>query len=702
MFKPRPSSRWPLSLFALGLALSTALPFSAARADTAPAAYVVDTLTKVTGSWSPAGQSASQAGVQLFAAGGEVAAFQVALVGNANGAKGVSAELSPLADGNGDALPAAGATLFRETYLSLAQPSDGGGGTGLFPDGLVPDHDEVTGEARNAFPTDIPPNQAGAIWVDVRIPAGQKSAVYTGTLQLTGGLTQQIQLQITVYPFDLPATSSLRSAFLAFTGNICAKELGSQAACATPAGQKLLAEYEQLALDHRITLTNDYPVDPTVDLSGFDQAMAPFMNGSGPTRLSGAKMTSLQYGLPQGGSGYATWLSNVQSQGWADRTFDYAADEPGAGASSWSQELTNVTAAQQSAPALPTLVTTTVQAIAQNGGAMPSILSPVINELDDVSGTYAGDQLPAYASFLQGGGKLWMYQSCMSHGCAFGGDPTQSGWPSYMIDATGVRNRAMQWADFEEGVAGELYYETVNAYDNDPWTDQYRFGGNGDGTLFYPGSPSVVGGQDDAPFASLRLKLIRAGMEDYEYLKKVSDLGDPGFAQTQARAVVPSLHAVAADPGVLHQARASLAGRILQLTNATLPGSSSPGGGSGGTGSTGGGGSAPQGGGAKGSGASAGDGGSGGNRQAAGGSDTVLGGRVPSCGLVGEDPRCLPGMKLPGSSEAPRAPGALEVHGRGCQTGAGSASVVGALLGLALLALRRRRGGRSESSAIRS
>ena len=65
-----------------------------------------------------------------------------------------------------------------------------------------------------------------------------------------------------------------------------------------------------------------------------------------------------------------------------------------------------------------------------------------------------------------------MYQSCMSHGCGGTvnmGSPSESdryftGWPSYMIDASAVRNRAMEWISFLEGATGELYWESAFAF----------------------------------------------------------------------------------------------------------------------------------------------------------------------------------------------------------------------------------------------
>lgn len=50
---------------------------------------------------------------------------------------------------------------------------------------------------------------------------------------------------------------------------------------------------------------------------------------------------------------------------------------------------------------------------------------------------------------------------------------------------------------------------------------QLLAGGNGEGTLFYPGRPDKIGGSDHIPVSSLRLTLIREGNEDYECVTKL-------------------------------------------------------------------------------------------------------------------------------------------------------------------------------------
>mmetsp|Transcript_123812 Transcript_123812/g.396347 ORF Transcript_123812/g.396347 Transcript_123812/m.396347 type:complete len:264 (-) Transcript_123812:352-1143(-) len=162
---------------------------------------------------------------------------------------------------------------------------------------------------------------------------------------------------------------------------------------------------------------------------------------------------------------------------------------------------------------------------------------------------------PQYSAAGFDGPKLWWYQSCMSEGCSLGINltggcnhssehwPCQSGWPSYMIDAPAVMNRAMSWLSYLYDVTGELYWR-ANFVDNcnrddaicsrffpepgpwgmDSWRSQLAQGGNGDGQLTYPGRPEVIGGKSVVPIASLRLKQIRDGLEDLEYLYALEDI----------------------------------------------------------------------------------------------------------------------------------------------------------------------------------
>src|SRR5262249_59988247 len=89
------------------------------------------------------------------------------------------------------------------------------------------------------------------------------------------------------------------------------------------------------------------------------------------------------------------------------------------------------------------------------------------------------------------------------------------------------------------------------------------FGGNGDGALYYPGTPAQIGGVHDIPVESMRLALIREGMEDYEYLHLLAELGGEADARATVAALFPAAWQVTkATAAQLYAARAHLADQI--------------------------------------------------------------------------------------------------------------------------------------------
>ena len=154
-----------------------------------------------------------------------------------------------------------------------------------------------------------------------------------------------------------------------------------------------------------------------------------------------------------------------------------------------------------------------------------------------------------------------IYNSCSSMGCdsVTGGGEVDywpasywDGWPSYGIDQPETQARAMGWMSFKYRTTGEYYYDTSKQLAS-AWKDCqvdvfdciYAYGGNGDGTLFYPGTaepkPSIgspgIGGTHDIPLESMRMKAIRDGREDYLYLGKV-----PVEQRPDAMAIVDGLY----------------------------------------------------------------------------------------------------------------------------------------------------------------
>ncbi|ACG72618.1 Myxococcales GC_trans_RRR domain protein [Anaeromyxobacter sp. K] len=543
---------------ASALALSL-LPLAASAAD----AWVASATEKI----RPDAKARPQTEAHLSAARNEFAAFQVVVTGPA---KRVTARV--------EGLDGMDATLFRVDTLDVTSPSAVDGGTGRWPDALVPDVDDVVGEQRNAFPFDVG-TESRAVWVDVHVPADARSGVYQGAVVISSDAGEaRVPVVLSVYDFVLPSTSSLRTAFGLSYGVIA-----SAHGVSGDADAALRARYGQLALDHRITLTGLNDDGQHADFGHLDRFYGPLIAGTAPTRLEGAKLTAVKYvGGRTSVDEHAAWAKHAREQGWFDRLFDYTCDEPPL-TCAWSDIPARAGAAKQGDPEFRTLVTTQLWDAEDHGVADDiDVMVPVVNWMDDRPGSaVAGDQRDRYDPFLASGPRkeLWLYQSCMSHGCGGTvniGSPSESdryftGWPSYMVDASASRNRAMEWITFLERASGELYWETAYSFRADPWSRQWDFSGNGDGTLFYPGKPARIGGKTDVPVASVRLKMIRAGMQDYEYLKALADAGDPELARKIARDLFPNAWSTDVAPERFDQARDQIARRILELGGKPTP-----------------------------------------------------------------------------------------------------------------------------------
>jgi hypothetical protein len=532
------------------LALLLALPGFAAG----PTAWGEGAMVKVRPDAAPRAQTE----VRLTAARNEFVSFQVALHGGDSGLRGVRASLSGL---EGPArIGGADVTLYRQDFLTTTRRSVPEAPLGRWPDALVPDADEVAGEARRAFPFDVTPGEARAIWVDVHVPDVLPPGDYAGTVvvEADGGFRAQVGVRLKVVNAELPSTPSLATAFLLWPPHVCRAHFGRED-CTPAELEPLLARYQLMALEHRITLSSLFPRSPwPPDWKAFDATWGPYLDGSVASRLPGAHMTSIQYVGPPTAEGLADFAAHMRERGWLERAYDYVGDEPPYG-TPFAEVRSRAELARQAAPGLRTLVTTNARELKKHGlEGLIDLAVPLVNHTEGADGDF----------LKRPGTELWVYQSCMSHGCADGAHAPENkpgvGWPSYMVDRSAAKARAMQWVTFLAGGTGELYSQTVGMLAS-AWTDQFRLNGNGDGTLFYPGTPARIGGSTDVPVASLRLKLIRLGVQDFEWLKAVSDAGDPEFARRVARELIPAASRVPDDGAAFEAARLKLIERYLEL-----------------------------------------------------------------------------------------------------------------------------------------
>ncbi len=545
----------------------------------------------------PADTPTTASSATLRAAKNEFEPFQIVFTSSGGATSGVSVKLSKSLTGPGGAtIPDKNVVLYAERYYQVGTASNSEGAAGRWPDPLVPDVDTFFGEKRNAFPFDVPGTESRAVWVDILVPAAAAAGDYSGELAVEVGGTQRgtVPIALHVGTFSLPSTASLTTAFGMGWDAPCLAHTGTNS-CDTswnePKANALRELYLRAALDDRFTISDsDYQPPFGGSQAPYEQYVMPLVDGTGPTRLKGAKLTAIR--LDGGDSSVGQWITYAKSKGFFDRLFYYPIDEPGSNQSQWNSLIASAQALHSADANARIIITSDIDEATTAGATSDiDIFVPVINYLDDKSGgTYAGNQRPKYDSWLAGKSNrlLWSYQSCMSHGCGNCGDATTdsyfTGWPQMVIDSTAVQDRAFPWVAFNLDVTGELYFDTTHqlttAWDPDGQCD---FSGSGDGTIFYPGKPSVIGGTQDIPIESIRMKLIREGMEDYEYLVQAAKKDS-----AKAHQIASTLFS---DPWDTHKSAAALEkarGELFDMLDTPSAGGTGGAGGSGGTSGTGG------------------------------------------------------------------------------------------------------------------
>jgi hypothetical protein len=473
--------------------------------------------------------------VELVAARGECEAAQIA-VRAGGGLRALSASAAPL---RGAArLPV---TLYRVATVPLARPSGPDGAAGEWPDPLVPVRDAFFGEPRRAFPVAVAPGRLQAIWVELCVPHGAPAGRYEGEVALADGGRRvgAVPVRLRVWPFALPRTPTFTAAFGLAT------RTGTRA-LGKPDDVVLARALAAAALRHRVTpfvLSADPPDGPctaarcALDWSRYDAEVAPVLDGTLVPGVRGGfaevRIAERVWTGPEADllATLRAWRRHFDERGWGGRLRLYTLDEP-------------------KPEQLPELARRA--RLARAAGVPVFVTSEPHPRLDGLVDEFA----PNLARLGDGRPRpervRWSYASCMSHGCGElpASGPSRAamtaefaGWPGYEVDRPGTAARAVPLLGLRRGLEGELYYDMLQAWTGDPWTDVRAFAGNGDGTLLYPGRPEALGGEHPFPVESIRLKIIRDALEDVELFAMARAAGEQRLADRLLARLVPAARA---------------------------------------------------------------------------------------------------------------------------------------------------------------
>ncbi len=453
----------------------------------------------------------------------------------------------------------------RHVSARCRRPHDGSGrGRGgwrerpchnrLYPDIAVP--------IELASPFEIPAEVSQSVWVDVYIPRTAPAGTYTGVVTVREGdvVTWRVPIRLQVHDFALPEVPSARTMVAISPENLGRLYLGEAYPAAGTANEsrlrRLVDRHFQLAHRHRISLVEGYtPPEqmertwlPRLDGSLFTAAAG--YDGPGAGEGNNVYAIGLYGSWPwKDGGKAAMW---AQSDAWV-RWFDaqrlptptdyflYLIDESSDFPliEQWAAWLD-----ENPGPGrrLRSLATLGLEHLAE----VPSLDIPVV--LARIGP--AQQQAVADAHRRARGKPLYAYN---------GARPATG---SFAIEDEGVAQRALAWAQYKKGIDRWFYWESTyylnyqcyGAADPRARTPVFRqaqtfgcacpegaaetgdacksFRGdsqgdagpnyhNGDGVLFYPGTNRWYPEDDygvPGPFASLRLKHWRRGLQDVDYL----------------------------------------------------------------------------------------------------------------------------------------------------------------------------------------
>jgi hypothetical protein len=469
---------------------------------------------------------------QLQAGRGEVQSFQIVIRSLQRAFRCDDIVISDL-EAPAGVIKAGNVVLYREHLVHVMQSSPFFGGTnpplgaGWYPDALIPLHRPPAGQAREALLPTVPfmldAGQDQAIWVDVAVPRETIPGRYSGTLIIESSQgPRSISINLQVWHFTLPLRPSLKSSF------------GIWESHGIPAQEELL--------EHKLA--------PAV-LDAAQEGSFAGRFGLGLTGLgfwSGAHIGQCVMSPAPPLSRIAEAARKHRADLWL---YNYTADEIDA------------------CPNLYESLKAWALRLHQAGVHNLVTMKPVPELLDDGSGQHPAVDAwvllpvmfesagPALASARAMGAEVWSYNALAQDGYS----------PKWLIDYAPVNFRIQPgFLSQSLDLTGILYWR-VDAWTAAPWEDVNNIGVYGDynapgeGMLLYPGEPAGISGV----VPSMRLKWIRDGVDDYEYVQMLKRAGRGAWALALARKVGRDWMNWSKDPDALEQVRNELGAELDRL-----------------------------------------------------------------------------------------------------------------------------------------
>jgi hypothetical protein len=581
--------------FVFVLAMLAAVMNQRADASDAPPLRltVLNSMERIFQHEQPFGKPAAE----LEAARNEVESFQVVVAALKGSIDVRQVEVSDLAGPDNARIAKENIKVYREEYVRVRMSTARAElPPGLYPDALVPLIDPITGKPIEPFsrlrerwgepvvsrghdmygvPFSVFEGQNQPLWVDVHVPKDAPAGVYRGTFRVISRQGEAaVPVTLTVWDFTLPDGPTHRNHFGGFSSvaRLFNVKRDSQEF------REIEARYCQAMADHRINPPLPSHLLPTVNGDGSlaidperHAALQKFMTELHVTdfeiprspfgRLPGSTTRPDYKDIPPDQREkairyYRAYYDYLKQNGWEKYAYIYLLDEPNV-KENYEQVLVLGQLVHEAVPELKCLV---VEQTYPHDPSWPDI-DPAV---DIWCPLWAYIDRETIRKKLAGGDEVWSYTALVQRAPSYHPEyekVREKDPPYWHIDRPLLVYRIPTWINRQYGITGLLYWSTVTTV-IDPWFNPafaHPRHYNGGGYLFYPGVPCGIAG----PIASMRLKNLRDGMEDYEYFALLEKRGSPAAAQEVVDRIAPNWWEYSRDPEAILAARRALAKAIV-------------------------------------------------------------------------------------------------------------------------------------------